>query len=239
MLRGDVCPAEERPVTADRHDQVGRGPVGRLARALTTVTPSARRRRSSVPRRATAAAPTLVHDESDDAHPDRPSPSVDRRVELDRCIIHPAAPVEQELHVARPDRGAGRRRRRARRLRAPGTPRRPRARTRRQTAGSRTTPPLPTSAGPASNCGLTSTTNSASWVATSTSAGSTDRSEMNDRSATTRSGTNGRSAGVQGAHVRAFHHRDARVVADLPRELAVAHVDRDHPRRARPAAGSR
>ncbi len=52
---------------------------------------------------------------------------------------------------------------------------------------SRTTPPGPRPSRPTSNCGLTRTTKSASGRAQARSAGSTSRSEMNDRSATTRS----------------------------------------------------
>src|SRR5262249_31510643 len=52
----------------------------------------------------------------------------------------------------------------------------------------RTTPPLPTRSLPTSNCGLTRSTKSASGLAQAISAGSTRPSEMNERSAVTRSG---------------------------------------------------
>ncbi len=54
---------------------------------------------------------------------------------------------------------------------------------------SRTTPPAPTRSLPTSNWGLTSNTKSASGVAQATRAGSTKVREMNDKSATTRSGS--------------------------------------------------
>src|SRR6266540_2979867 len=53
--------------------------------------------------------------------------------------------------------------------------------------GSRTTPPLPTASLPASNCGLTSSSRSPPGRVAAARAGSTSRSEMNDRSATVRS----------------------------------------------------
>src|SRR5579875_435712 len=55
-------------------------------------------------------------------------------------------------------------------------------------AGSRTTPPAPTSLLPTSNCGLTSSTKSASGAAQDRSAGMARVSDMNDRSAVTRPG---------------------------------------------------
>src|SRR5262249_54766431 len=67
---------------------------------------------------------------------------------------------------------------------APATP----ATASRRNCGSRTTPPAPTRSLPTSNCGLTSSTKSASGVAQATSAGSTSSSEIKDRSAVTRSG---------------------------------------------------
>ncbi len=51
-------------------------------------------------RRVDGGAATLVHDESDDAHPDSPSPSAIAASRSIGCIIHPAAAVEQELDVA-------------------------------------------------------------------------------------------------------------------------------------------
>src|ERR1017187_3110505 len=57
-----------------------------------------------------------------------------------------------------------------------------------RSAGSLTTPPVPTLPRPTSNWGLTSNTKSASGAAQATRAGSTSTSEMNDRSAVTRPG---------------------------------------------------
>src|SRR3954468_16425216 len=58
----------------------------------------------------------------------------------------------------------------------------------RRTAGSRTTPPLPTSSRPASNCGLTMHSASKRSAAHASTAGSTLRSEMNETSQTMTSG---------------------------------------------------
>ena len=49
-------------------------------------------------------------------------------------------------------------------------------------------PPLPTRAGPTSNCGLTSATSAAPGRASASAGGSALASEMNDRSATIQSG---------------------------------------------------
>jgi 5-methylcytosine-specific restriction endonuclease McrA len=54
-------------------------------------------------------------------------------------------------------------------------------------ASSRTTPPFPTSPFPTSNCGFTSSTAAPPGLSSAFTAGSTSRSEMNDRSPTTRS----------------------------------------------------
>ena len=51
-------------------------------------------------------------------------------------------------------------------------------------SGSRTTPPVPTRSLPTSNCGFTIRARSPSAAVQAASAGSTRRSEMNDRSAT-------------------------------------------------------
>src|SRR5215207_2709686 len=67
--------------------------------------------------------------------------------------------------------------------------------TARCTAGSRTTPPLPMRARPASNCGFTSSTRSPSGAVQRASAGATVTSEMNERSATVRSTAPPRSLG--------------------------------------------
>ena len=102
----------------------------------------------------------------------------------------------------------------------------------RRASGSRTTPPLPTCPRPTSNCGLTSARQSNSGAAQASTAGSTLASEMKETSATTRSGREGQQRRVQGAGVHALDHRDPRVLAQPPVELAVGHVQRDHGLRA-------
>ena len=107
------------------------------------------------------------------------------------------------------------------------------------TSGSRTIPPLPTRARPASNCGLTSRTNSASGVVSARRCGATVRNEMNETSTTQTSAAGPICVELDVAHVGALHHRDAIVGAQRPRELPAADIDRDHVRRRRAAAGSR
>ena len=76
---------------------------------------------------------------------------------------------------------------------------------RARAASSRTIPPLPTSARPTSNCGLTSAITGAPGLAKCGSAGSTRRSEMNDTSMTTRStGAGSRSGGAVRMLVRSM-----------------------------------
>ena len=65
-----------------------------------------------------------------------------------------------------------------------------------------------------------------------TSAGSTLASEMNETSTVTRLGANGRSPGSSSRALTRSMTLDARVVAKAPVELAVADVERDHPRGA-------
>jgi hypothetical protein len=60
-----------------------------------------------------------------------------------------------------------------------------------RSAASRTTPPFPTRSRVSSNCGFTIATQSNSEATQASTAGSTLRSEMNDTSATTRSGRYG------------------------------------------------
>ena len=111
-----------------------------------------------------------------------------------------------------------------------------------QTAGSLTTPlPRDTSARPASNCGLISTTTSAPEAARSPRrAGADRRREMNDRSATTT--WNGLAAEVverDAADVGALQRTDPRVGPEPLVKLGPSDVDGDH-RAPRPAAaGSR
>ena len=66
------------------------------------------------------------------------------------------------------------------------------------------------------------------------------RSEMNDTSMVTMSTrSRGRSASVRVPRVEVLDDDDARVVAQLPVELAVADVERDDARARRAAAGRR
>ena len=144
----------------------------------------------------------------------------------------PTLRAREELDVAVGAAQRRRRRARAHRARARRARRRPRAAPRRAPPASRTMPPLPSRARPASNCGFTSSTNSASGVVSASRLGATVRSEMNERSATQRSAGGSIAPGLELAHVGALHHRDARVVAQRPRELSAPDVDRDHVRGA-------
>ena len=86
---------------------------------------------------------------------------------------------------------------------------------------------------PASNCGLTSSTIGDPGWHSDTSTGMTTISEMNDRSATTRSTSPPIVSGGGGTDVEALEHDDAWVVADPRVQLAVADVERDHRRAPR------
>ena len=55
---------------------------------------------------------------------------------------------------------------------------------------------------------------------------------MNDTSTVARSGGSGSIAGVETARVGALEHHDPRILAERPRQLSVADVDRDHAARA-------
>ena len=93
-------------------------------------------------------------------------------------------------------------------------------------------PPGRRGRGPASNCGFTSSTNSASSVVSASRLGATVRSEMNERSATQRSG---RGSSAPGSRLRTLVRsitRHAVVLAQRPRELAPTDVDREHVRGA-------
>ena len=113
--------------------------------------------------------------------------------------------------------------------------------TRRHTAGSVITPrPRAASSRPASNCGFTRSTRSAAGRRRARGhAGSTVRSEMNDRSATRTSAGAPRSPGAHVAHVGALVDLDPGVGAEPLVELAVADVDGHDATRRPAAAGSR
>ena len=87
---------------------------------------------------------------------------------------------------------------------------------------------MPTRSRPTSNCGLTSARQSNAGAAAASTAGSTFASEMNDTSADDQVRPVGQLAGIERAGVAALDHRDPRVLADAPVELAVGHVERGH-----------
>ncbi len=87
--------------------------------------------------------------------------------------------------------------------------------------------PAPTRSFPTSNCGFTIGTISASGDAHAVSAGSTVASEMNDRSATTRSTGPPMASAVSVAHVRAFQDVHPLIGPQRPGQLPVADVGGD------------
>ncbi len=101
--------------------------------------------------------------------------------------------------------------------------------------------PLPrsTSALPASNCGLTSSTSSPCGVHAAISCGSTRMIEMNDRSATTRSTAPPMAVGGQVADVKPLEHGHPLVVADLRVQLPVTDIDGNDVRWRHVAADNR
>ena len=149
------------------------------------------------------------------------------------------ARVEQELDVAR---GAAQRRRhrgdhpdardrraRARRRRAPRGAPRDRARSRRGSPAAR----------PASNCGFTSSTSSASGVVSRASAGPTSVSEMNERSATaTAHGSSPIVGELQRPQVRPFEEHHPGILAERPVQLRRARRRPPRPWPRRAGAGS-
>ena len=124
-------------------------------------------------------------------------------------------------HSRRPRRATPRRPRAARAAAPPGRARRPSARR----------------PGPASNCGLTSTSACQPGAASASAGGSAVCTEMNETSQVTSCGANGSS--VEVARVRPLEHGHARVVAEPLVQLPVADVERDHPRARRAGAARR
>ncbi len=99
------------------------------------------------------------------------------------------------------------------------------------TAGSVITPPLPTSPRPASNCGLTSATISAPGAMQRRHDGYDvpQRDERHvDGDHVDDSIRLGQLFGRQVPGIHAFHHRDARILPQLPVDLVVPDIDRDH-----------
>ncbi len=113
--------------------------------------------------------------------------------------------------------------------------------TRACTAGSRTSPPLPTSSRPASNCGFTSATTSAPGARSGTMAGRTCRSEMNETSIVTMSKARascGKLIRRQRARVDALDDDDPRIGAQSSSPAARGRR-RARRRAERPAAAAR
>ena len=103
--------------------------------------------------------------------------------------------------------------------------------TARCTAASRTTPPAPTAAGPASNCGFISATAQAPGAHSASAAGRQGRQP--DEARVAHQGADALADPVRGqvAGVDALVQHHARVVAQLPGELATADIDRMDARR--------
>ena len=142
-------------------------------------------------------------------------PASARWTKVSRLPFGPARPEARSRCTARAAA-------RAARTRRPARPRRARS------ARSRTTPPLPTSARPTSNCGLTIASASKRGAQQREDRGQDLVSEMNETSAVTRSGrvTAARSA-VRARALTRSSDRDALVAAQRPLELAVGDVERD------------
>ena len=101
-------------------------------------------------------------------------------------------------------------------------------------------PPLPTSPLPTSNCGLISITNCVDGPAEEpASAGRIRVTEMKLTSQTIRSTGLADRLRLEVAGVDAFVNDDARIVAELPIELAGADIDGVDAARRRAAAGNR
>ena len=100
----------------------------------------------------------------------------------------------------------------------------------RRSAGSRTTPPLPTRSRPTSNWGLTSASTSWGSPRQRSTAGSTLVREMKETSTTARSATEppAKHRGSEGTRIGALQHPHPRVGAQAVVELSITHVHRDH-----------
>ena len=151
---------------------------------------------------------------------------------LNTPIDASARQVQEKLLVAGRAGDRRRRHRDPRRARSAAAASVTRAITASWTAGSVTSPCLPTSSRPASNCGFTSATTSAAGARNGGSAGRMCRSEMNATSIVTSVDAMRHVVGRQRARVDPFADEDARVGAQPPIELAVADVERDDAGRA-------
>ena len=207
-----------------RHDQVSR-------RSIVEVW-SPDHRHAGVPQggaehrgRIDGGGATLVHDETDDAHPRCPSlTAVSRstgasstpRRPWSRNSTLPAGPRSGEATTPITPTPCERN--------APPTS----PRTRRHTAGSRTTPPLPDVRRPRFELRLDQHHE--------LRIGTRDENERRQHRAQRDErevryhevGNERQICGLEAADVRSFHHRDPGVVADLPCQLAVSHVDGRH-----------
>ncbi len=197
-LGGRVRPPQERPVAADRHDQVGRA-VSSASRAsddLDAVVPQGGAERR---RRVDSGRPPLVHDESR-PRSSRTDPLLPRSPRRGRRVHHPPRGGRAAgTRRCRPDRGAARR----------STPSTPTAAARNASITSVEDPSArrrdrgrlprcPRPPAPPRTAASPARRTRRRGCATATSAGIAARSEMNDRSATTRSA---RTAG-RGCEVR-------------------------------------
>ncbi len=100
----------------------------------------------------------------------------------------------------------------------------------RCSSGSRTIPPLPTSARPTSNCGFIRITISPCGCSKPGSTGTIRVTDMKLTSHTAMSQSSGISVGGQMARVRLILHDDARIGPDAPIELCGADIHRVHAR---------
>ena len=159
-------------------------------------------------------------------------------IRLGRAAVRRAEPHE-ELDVAARARAAGWRSPRPRPAPASAAAAATSSTASARSAGSRTTPPAPTRSLPDLELRLHHQRRSPSGAVHAASAGSTSRSEMNDRSADGQVDRSADQLRGQRAHVGALEHRHPLVGAQRPGQLAVADVDRDHLRRRRRAAARR
>ena len=222
--------AQERAVAADGDHEIARRPVARRSHPTPR---DARARRAAGRGRRDRRRTSLVHHERDPVHDRIATPSATAPTSVGAVPGGPALPrAARGIPRCRQGRAAARPSPPARRARASARGATTSSRTRTHTSGSRTTPPAPTAPLPASNCGFTRITIGRRRLGDAVAAsGSTTRSEMNDRSATTRFGATADrpSSGLACWSAPAPSHGDR---AQLPRQLPVPDVDRHHAGRA-------
>ena len=238
---------QDAAVAAEHHRQVG-GLAGVRAQQHALLLLDAvlldlvrRHQHLDPPRRARASSrrPTqsprllgvLVREERDRASACFTAPP--RRAAASSRSTAPVAPGLGQPHEASrgcppgPGRPRGRVAEHRRARSAPPTrpPRRARRGGRRPSAPRR---PCPPARGPTSNCGLTSARQSQRAAAAASRRGSTFVSEMNERSATTRSGRYGSSSGSSSRALRRSITVTRGSLRSRQCELAVGDVERDH-----------